>query len=279
MRIAVYGDESGTMPITDDDEVFLAAACAVPDGVPEGLPLRRSRPRQLAAHLQDAGAAPMVAYIRPGPGYSATLSGKLDRMNTMARATRLRTGANTGFVPDQGLEPRNMAWTYATLMAVATSGLLLVLRTGEVPEGLDIYLDEKTLPDPLRNLARTTAKRVGATTARGARKLARAQSASQRDLLMAFADALDLAQTEIRISWSDEPNFAGSTEGLMLADSLAHHAYRELKKSGARPAIGAALQNAGYDRWQLDATPNVLRDLDRDGVRRWEGATGLPAPR
>jgi len=74
--LQVFGDESGTMPVADLDDVFVAAAVAITDpSVLTALPLRRSNPEftaKLSAYPPSTVATPHLFQKVAVPGICAT---------------------------------------------------------------------------------------------------------------------------------------------------------------------------------------------------------------
>ena len=87
-RMILYADESGTMPLQDNDGPFVAAIVAV--RAPLLMPTRlRPGIRALFAQAAAARAVPFFAYVLPVPGYGAAVQKKYDKLNLMTRARGL----------------------------------------------------------------------------------------------------------------------------------------------------------------------------------------------
>jgi len=117
--LQVFGDESGTMPVADLDDVFVAAAVAITDpSVLTALPLRRSNPEFTAKLLVRADALLSCAYVLPCPGYGAALTRRIEQLSMLALSTERMTGEKRAFVPPGGLRAPNAVWMVAMKAAV-----------------------------------------------------------------------------------------------------------------------------------------------------------------
>ncbi len=171
-----------------------------------------------------------------------------------------------------------MVWGYAMNMAVATAAALHVLRNGTVPERIQVFYDQKVLPPELRMLVRKNASRLGIVTARVARQLAD-RFPNMRSSMSSYAEAMMLDPSAVSVSWSDEPGFQGTREGLVLADSFVSNMYKETRRRDPKPALKAALAKAGFTSFERDDTQQVIAALPEESLQQWHDRTGLPIPR
>ena len=278
VTVRVYGDEAGTMPVRDEDDVFIAATFAIVGDVGSTVPDKRSNAPWTAKHLSSLKAQATCALVKPSVGYGVALAKKVDGLNQMAQETKIRTGRNSQYVPQGGFSARNMIWGYAMEIALGTSIPMLVLHAGCVPDRVDVYLDEKTMPAELRHLFRKRGKDFGITVSKAIRQVASTQEGQRRELLEAFAGATAVNPEFVTVQWSDEPGFAGNQKGLALADSLASNLYKELRNSNPVPGFSQLLKEAGCRAHINDSTARVLSPPPREIIEKWEQATGCTSP-
>lgn len=74
----IFGDEYGTMPVSDSGEAFLAAMVFLPGALPV-LSKWDGRRSWLVKEMQRIGASPQVACIRPTSGYAKALQAKFKK--------------------------------------------------------------------------------------------------------------------------------------------------------------------------------------------------------
>ncbi|MFH1213013.1 MAG: hypothetical protein V1681_02925 [Candidatus Neomarinimicrobiota bacterium] len=266
----LFGDEAGVMPRADKDEVFVAATIGFL-GAPPQIEFSGHRDAVIAA-LVATRALPCVAFVKPSPGYAQKLNARFARMNTMARATRLLTGANAKYLTPIGFSPRNMVWLSAMHQALGQTLLSAVERS--LIDEIVVTLDEKTLAATTRTFF---IDQVLATPEHMLpvfrEALARGLPGSEHHL-----GRLALTRGSISIRWSDEPLDPEARVGLFLAHHLASHTFADTKR-GMPPMFLADLLDAGLPCKEIDVTHILTAALADSTVREWERRTGLRAPK
>ena len=259
----IFGDESGTMPLNDDDNPFVAAAVAVLD--------RKSWPvnvkKNIFEVLKGLNALPSAAIVKPFPGYSKLVKTKYDKLQVMAQATRLVTGASS----PGDFSVRNTIWSHAMIQAVGQT-VLRTIFTGSI-EGIQILLDEKTMRSPERSLFTGTVinhMEVGIKEI-----LARIKPLNQ-DVIVEWENRVLFSAENISINWSDESEEFRSEFGLNLAHRLSQRLYGSV--TGRATDVGPILRAAGFDDPMIDIT-GIISRLDQRIIDNFRRNTGLPEPR
>jgi hypothetical protein len=80
----IFGDESGTMPVNDDDKPLVAATVTFLDKTPAAV-RGSDEDETLISIFKDLNVIPFAATVKPFPGYGKVLKGKHDKIQVMAR--------------------------------------------------------------------------------------------------------------------------------------------------------------------------------------------------
>jgi len=246
----LFGDESGTMPLHDDDKPFVAASVSVLD----------KNEKRLFEALQELSAVPFAAIVQPFPGFGKMIKTKFDKMDVMARAVRIATGA-----PEpKKLNDRDIVWGHAMGQAIIHA---VRVSTSTTPiDELQILLDQKSMKPNERALFREAIKGYMLMTI----------PAILKELRPEWASRLRFSDRTISIHWSDESDEFESEFGLKLADRLSRKIYR-LQVDNATD-VKSVLKNAGFEDAVIDVA-QVVTSLDHRIVDNLKRITGLPEPR
>lgn len=265
----IFGDESGNLPLREEDGVFVGATVATQSPL-EKIEERNRNPRWLVQKLQEYSAHPFVAYIRPVPGYGAAVKSKLEKMDIMARSKRLLYGEHP-YLPQGGIALRNFVWMHCIFQAITQSFAWSII--GGPIDALRIILHQKTLAPENRQLLVDVVKRSPAS--------AREILARARKLYGNMADRylsnMRVDPSRISVSWSNDPGTSGAQPGLLLADRLAWHYRRDLVGLN-KTRIDDEMTKAGFERFAMDITKIVTAPINRRSIENWKWATGLPEP-
>ena len=204
------------------------------------------------------------------PFVAATLT-FLDKMQVMARATRLVTGANSQYLDPTGVNLRNLVWSHAMLQAVVHAVRSTMFITAI--ESLRIVLDEKTMTHPTRRLFTQTLRRMGASVTELLRSYAHLDPAK----MSLYKSRIQFRADTTAIHWRDDGEEFRSEFGLKLAHRFAKKTYQQLENRG-KAGIEQKLKEAGFEDFVLDITGIVTR-LDQRLVDNFKRNTGLPEPR
>ena len=265
----IFGDESGNLPLCEEDGVFVGATVAT-QTPPRKIEERKRNSRWLVQKLQKYSAHPFVAYIRPVPGYGAAVSSKLAKMDIMARSKRLLYGEHP-YLPQGGIALRNFVWMHCIFQAITQSFAWSII--GGPIDALHIVLHQKTLAPENRRLLVNVVKR---SPDRALETLARARKldANAADK---YLSNMRVDPSRISVSWSNDPGASGAQPGLLLADRLAWHYRRDLVGLN-NTRIGDEMTTAGFGRFAMDITKIVTAPINRRSIENWKWATGLPEP-
>ena len=146
----VFGDESGTMPVSDNDKLFVAATVAVLKE--PTLIVGSDNDEKMVEIFGNLNILPFAAIVKPFPGYGAALKAKHDKIHVMARATRLLTGANVTYLDEktlaEGFDLRNTVWGFAMVQAIAQA-VLNTLFSSSI-DAIHVILNRKTMLPSMR---------------------------------------------------------------------------------------------------------------------------------
>lgn len=197
--LRIYGDEAGTMPLDDNEDVFVTAMVSILGDHPL-INKPNGHLQWLMDQFKALHAVPFVAFIKPIPGYGKCVKQKLDKMNTMARMTRLMTGTNSQYLTQEGLPLRNYIWVHCMSLSIG----LATFKGGIIREYIDkvdILLDQKTMPVPSRNLLKSL---IGKAPSTLGEVLNQAKRRFDPQQVKEFESRLKFSQDTISLTWSDE---------------------------------------------------------------------------
>ncbi len=249
------------MPLNDNDKPFVAAIVALVDKKPAEVD------KKLFEILKGLNAIPFAAIVQPFPGYGKLVKAKYDKMQVMARATRLKTGASG---PDE-LNVRNVVWSFAMAQAIGHAVLSTIFTTSI--DDVQILLDEKSMRSSERALFTGTVKNNmdGVIT-----DILGSISLLNPGVISEWKNRVQFSAKTTSINWSDESEKFKSEFGLKLADRLSRKLYRS---QTSRPAnTETILRDAGFDDSVMDITEVITR-LDQRIIDNFKRNTGLPEPR
>lgn len=267
--LRIYGDEAGTMPLDDDGDVFVAATVSILGDHPK-INKPNGHLGWLIDQFKTLNAVPFVAFIKPVPGYGNRIKIKLDKMNIMARMTRLMTGANAQYLIQEGLPLRNYIWIHCMGLAIA----LATFKGGIIRQYIDkvdILLDQKTMQVPYRNLLKSLIQK----TPRSLGEILEQAKRIDPRQAETFQSRLKFSEDTVSLAWSDEIDNANSEGGLDLAHYLASHYHKGLKKSNN--AAKLMLSQSGFRDADKELT-DTITSIDPRAVKEWEINTGLREP-
>jgi hypothetical protein len=265
----MFGDESGTMPLADHDRPFVVAAVAGFSLVSTVAPGTHS-PRWLVNEIVRNDLIPFIAYIRPRPGYAHAVTGKLVKMDVMARMRRLVTGRHE-FLPVNGLPFRNMLWTHCSIQAMAQAVTSAVFSAPVTR--IEVVLDRKTLAPETRSMLVSQCREMPVQLAASIARV-RPRNPAKADGYLAN---LQLTPDQVTVQWSDDPGVNGSSPGLRLAHCLARLYLAQLLRARF-PSLPEMLADAKFPECARDITAIVTRSLTPDAISTWERVTGLREP-
>jgi hypothetical protein len=262
------------MPVDDVDKPFVAATVAVL-GDPPVLVCGSDDGRKMAEIFASLNIIPFAAIVKPYPGYGKTLKAKYDKINVMARATRLITGAGAPYLDDkalrEGLDLRNTVWGHAMVQAIANA-VLNTLFTNSV-DAVQVILDRKTMTPPMRQFFKDMiVNRIG----EGTKRFLRSFRPANPTVVSEWEDRVRFSSKTTAFSWSDESEELEKQFGLRLADRFARKIYQA--QITGQPGIEVILEAAGFQGFVHDISRLVTR-LDERLVDNFRNKTGLPEPK
>ncbi len=267
--LRIFGDEAGTMPKDDHGDVFTAATVSTLMQVPT-ISEQIGHMPQLIEQLDALEAILSIAFLEPNPGYGEAVNKKLEKMCTMARYTRLMTGANADYLTSDGFGLRNWVWVYCMAQSIERT-IVRALFRAEI-HSIEIILDQKTMPAPTRTLFK---KQLSMVPNRVREVLREARNMDYTRATM-YESRVKFSSEAISVCWSDEPCASGSEGGLTLAHYLATHYRRGLLRRGS--GIMPLLNEAGFNNVAIDLTDLIISPIDKQIIQSWENNTGLREP-
>jgi len=270
----IFGDESGTMPVDDADKPFVAATVAVL-GDPPVLVRGSDDDKKMAGIFSSLNIVPFAAVVKPYPGYGKDLKSKYDKINVMARATRLTTGASAPYLDDktlrEGFDLRNTVWGHAMVQAIANA-VLSILFTSPI-EAVQIVLDRKTMTPSMRQFFRDViVNRIG----EGTKQFLRSFHPANPTVVSEWEDRVRFSSNTTMLSWSDESKELEQQFCLRLADRFARKIYQA--QITGQHGITTILEGAGFEGFVKDISGLVTR-LDMRLIDKFKNKTGLPEPK
>jgi len=212
------------------------------------------------AKLQELDAVVAIHYVRPFDGWAAKLMRKNDKMDTMARGTRLVMGSHE-YLRGDTLVWRNVYWGFCVRQAAA-SAAIATLTKGPI-EALDVVVDRKTMANPTRRLFDDQGEMMADYLQNAVKGLP------------GFDQRLRVTRSSVRFRLSDDPGTKDIRGGLVYADCLARAGWNAIRESGRVPFM------EGRDRRDTvyDMTRVLLEPVSRDAIDGFKRRTGLPEPR
>ncbi len=267
----LYADESGTMPQRDTDAPFITATVSFLGDKPDSTHVIRQK-SEILSRLVLLNAIPFVAFVKPIPGYGKSINSKLDKINTMARVTRLFNRANTQYLDKQGIGLRNYIWIHAMKQAIGNT-VRVAMRKDSI-DSLQILMDQKALPAPTRTLF---TEQVLAISEQARDVLVRLKPLSPNTISL-YESHICFTNNSTSLRWSDEIDVLDKDSRLKLSDKLARKAYREIR-DGNLDEFTENLTKAGFPDSVLNLTKIIMGPLNSKSVVAWERITGLKEPR
>ena len=251
----IFGDESGTMPLKDSDKPFVTATISVLDQRPELIEGSNNN-KKLVEILKHIKATPTAMVVKPYPGYSKAIKEKYNKLNTMARATRLLTGANADYLDQKtlttGLDSRNSIWCQAMFTAIGRA-ILNTVNTSAICT-VRIILDQKTMRPSMRAFFKDILiQQLCVGTKKYLLNFHHSDS-SGNDFLKS---RVCFSAESTFFSWSDENEDLEKEFGLRLADRLSRKIYQS--QDSKNHEIETLLNQAGYDDCVVDFTKEVAQ--------------------
>lgn len=275
----IFADEGGVAPVNDGDDVLVVSGFAVPSGIVSGLPALGRNLEATVKNLQHFHAVLGTCMVKPTPGYGAGLAKKVEDSQFVSTVNGEFGRPNVWFDDGNQIRPNNLVW--AAAMNFLMAGILpaLTVRRNIVIEHLRIFLNSISHTPQMRKYFRDLAAYFVPQNAVDVC----ISSADDPNLRPDWRSAAVRSADKIRIKsvtiqFDDEKPFDGDPGFMGLADSYAHHAFRELRNVDPRPGLFAALRQVGRDGNLVeDVTEHVLYHNPKDW-ERWEREMGTKLP-
>lgn len=269
----IFGDESGTMPVNDADKPFVVATVAVLDNPPV-LVSGSDEDKRMIDIFVRLRIIPFAAIVKPYDGYCKTLKAKYDKIQVMARTTRLVTGAKPPYLDEKtlkkGFDLRNTVWGHAMVQSVANA-VLNTLFTNSI-DAVEVIFDRKTMTRSMRQFFKEfIVYRLG----QGTKQFLRSISALNPSVISEWESRVCFSSETTALRWSDESEELEKQFGLRLADRFARKIYQA--RTTHTPAIEEMLEAAGFEGVVRDIT-DVVTHFDERLVEKFRKTTGLPQP-
>jgi len=262
------------MPVNDNEKPFVAVTVAVLNNTP-ALIKGSDNDQKMVEIFKKLNVVPFAAIVKPFPGYGNALKVKHDKMQVMARATRLVTGTSAEYLDQKtltdGFDLRNTVWGHAMLQAIANAVLSTVFTS--TIDAVKVILDRKTMRPPMRIFFKEmVAKRLGV----GTLQFLRSFLPMNPSIVSQWERRAQFSAETTSFNWSDDSEEFGKQFGLRLADRFARKIYQS--QIARQPGIETMLRDAGFDEFMVDISKLVTR-LSHRAVDNFKRNTGLPEPR
>ena len=268
----IFADESGTMPVNDNDKPFVAATVAFLGKPPDAI-CGSDEDEKLVEILKASNAMPFTATVRPFPGYGNNLKSRIEKIKIMARAKCLLNGSVPRYPDKDGINLHNEVWGFAMDQSLAHIVMRNILESSPIDK-IRIVFDQKTMTKNRRDFFCQTVHRIGT---RLREYLETFEQKCSKNEVAFFRDRIQFSAQSITVHWSDEPNLVQHLFGLKLADRFARKMYQQLGNI-AQTGFDSILQSAGFSDFTVDITKLLVRPVNRNMIDAWKSETGLPEP-
>ena len=258
------------MPLDDNGGVFVTATVSLLEH-PNTLGVVEGRRNWVVQKLSYLDAVPFVTFVRPIEGYGETFRGKMEKMNYMAKITRLINRANAEYLTNEGIPRRNFVWLHCMGQAIGHA-ILSNISTNKI-ERVEIFLDQKTMAPPTRKFFRDRISSID----KNLRKSLNWARQFSKEMAHYLENNVSFDSDSISLTWSDDPSAEVAQHGLKLAHYLSKQFNLDLSKSKI-PKIAARLSQAGFQNFYSDATELLMRPIGKNAIKIWERNTGLREP-
>jgi len=268
--LRIFADESGTMPLDDDDGIFVMATVSL-FGDPPIIEKHNGHLSWLIDKLAELDALPQVSTVIPVPGYGEAIRVKFSKMKTMARYRRMMIEKEHKYLDDYEGSIRNKIWSSGMNQSIALSVLDGITRNSI--DSLQITMDVKTMREPDRKLF-TDIVDIVPQTIKDILERVKAVNPTQADR---YSSNIAFRSSDISINWMNPEDKDHVTDGLWLAHHLSKHYQKYLSRT-SEPHVRAKLSEAGFNDFELDITHSLMVPINRSAIDKWKQDTGLPEP-
>jgi len=268
--IYIYGDESGTMPIKDNDPPFVVCTISTTIDIPEFRETHRHI-NWIIERINEFTASPHWIYVQPKNGYEKALQKRYYQMHLMSRITRLMTGANKSYISSRGINLRNYIWIRSMILAIGQTIISKVIKT-KVTD-LYIILDDKSLSNEDIILFKKIVSEIITTTY----DILSLIECLSPDIIKVWKENVEISEENIHINWRSNLKNAKHNGGLILADYLSHYFLRMLIHNRLSQLI-EMLKFEGVSFSIQDITDDIIKPIDPRTTKKWEKETGLKEP-
>ena len=270
-RLLIFIDESGTMPLEKENNIFVAAGIGTFGNYPN-FEEKKGYKSWLVSEIKKHTAIPFVSFINPTEEYKKKIKSQFDKIELMAQVTLHTTGRNKKYISPEGLERRNIIWIHTVNNCIGN-----VILNATVLQSIDelyIYIDQKTLKPTSLNLLLNQIERKIINMHNSLEKM----MLENPNFISFIKSRLNWNKNTIKVQWSNEPESSKAVKGLELAHYLSYHFNKDFKKNNKNNSIQNYLTKAGYGYISCETTDLLLREINEDSIKDWEKNTRLKRP-
>lgn len=267
-KLLVFIDETGTMPLGNETEVFLAAGLGVFDDFPM-YEQRKGYKTWLVNQLKKHNAIPFISYLNPDDKFIKVLQNRLDQIDKLGKLSLTSTGNNKKYFSEHGLEKRNLIWVHTVDNCI----LQIILRAAiyKTINELMIYIDQKSLKQTSLTFFEYLVKHIrDGMTFTLTRGSGDGQTIDRQILLN-----LKWNTNDIRLIWSNEIESVPASCGLELAHYLGYHFSKDFNKQSMQGSLMNLLSLAGFNSFSGEINSLWLKEINEETIVNWEKNTGL----
>jgi len=268
--LRIYGDEAGTMPIDDNGGIFVTATVSILGDAPI-ITNKNGHKKVLVKKIRDLNAIPQVIFIDPKAGYGDALRKKFNKMNIMARTTRLMTGTNKQYLTKYGIQLRNHIWVFCMSQVIGKAVVSAANR--EKIDKVEIVLDQKTMALPTKRMFKDLMAKLSNQLLRAIKGVKQ----QYVDEVKLYKMRINFSRETISLCMRDETSACGSGCGLQLAHYLASHFCDDIKNR--KFTMKNLFSEEGFSSIDTDVTNKLLAPINRKNIENWEKNTGLREPK
>ena len=269
-EIYLFGDESGTMPVSKKDVPFVAAFISYSNKEINTLEINFHH-SELLNNLKNHSITPIINFVYPDEEFEIKFKKRMEKYEVMARYSKLVTNNTHLLLNEDGIPIRNYIWMQGMGMAVGQS-LLKIISIKEV-EKINIFFDQKSMVNSTRlffknNISDIPNKIYGVLN----KNLGRYPNYVKKSL-----SNFKFSSNDISINWIDSGNVLEYKTGFLLAHHLAKYSCNTLRKYGL-DRLYEIYMGSGFSNSVHDFTTQLLAPLPKDAIDRWKRSTGLLEP-
>lgn len=269
-EIFLFGDESGTMPLSKKDGPFVTAFVALLKDNINDLKINYHHGKLLSS-LKLNNIEPLINFVYPEDDYEVKFKKKMEKMEVMARYSKLMTNNKHLLLNNDGIPIRNFIWLQGIGLTIGHA-LLRMLSKEEINK-INIFIDQKSMVNTTREFFEINVLDIPQKIINVVQKYSNMFPDYVNNVLSNFK----FTSNDISILWNDEDKYTEYKKGLLLSHHLAKYSHKILRKHGIEQ-LNKIFTEAGFKNSVYNYTKYLIAPLNKNSVEIWKQSTGLPEP-